>query len=773
MMPRSLVIVESPAKAKTINRYLGPDFVVEASMGHVRDLPKSTLGVDLEHDFAPKYVIIPERRKIVATLKKAAQECETVFLAADPDREGEAICWHLKELLEDSNRNVHRVLLHEITKKAVQEAFQNWLELDANKFKAQQTRRILDRLVGYLISPLLWKKIGRGLSAGRVQSVALRLICEREKEIKAFVTEEYWTISASLRASSPPDFKAALVKIDGKKARLGDGPAALQLVDRLKQTPFVLSGVEVRKKKKDPPPPYITSTLQQDGFRMLRFPVKKTMSLAQRLYEGLEIGERGQVGLITYMRTDSVRLSNEAVAWARQYISSRWSEAYLPATPHLFKSKKQAQDAHEAIRPTSPDLPPEALKPYLKKEEWNLYRLIWNRFIASQMSSAQLEETEFDIRAANCQFSAKGEVILHPGFLALALERKKERMAGEEGEEPEDEEAKTLPKASPGENLTLLGLEPKQNFTQPPPRYTEGSLVKELEAKGIGRPSTYAPIIATLQNRVYVIKEGSKFIPTELGLFVTDFLVQHFPDLMEFKFTALMEEELDRISEGEYDWLASLRGYYQRLEEDLQKGMETEGVKKTGIPVDEVCPQCGKPLVIKSGRFGRFKACSGYPDCQFKQSMVKKEAVLLEEKCPQCGSQLVQRRGRYGVFVACSDYPRCNYVKKERTDTGIPCPSGCGGTILQRKTRRGRFFFGCSLYPKCRFATWDEPVAQACPKCGKPLLLRKRRKDKPPVVRCWDEACDYTAEEKAPESSPAPSSNPDETGSPSSDPRPE
>jgi DNA topoisomerase-1 len=772
-MPRSLVIVESPAKAKTINRYLGPDFVVEPSMGHVRDLPKSSLGVDVEHDFAPKYVIIPERRKIVATLKKAAEECATVFLAADPDREGEAICWHLKELLEGTNRNIHRVLLHEITKKAVQEAFQNRLELDANKFKAQQTRRILDRLVGYLISPLLWKKIGRGLSAGRVQSIALRLICEREKEIKAFVAEEYWTISASLRASSPPDFKAVLVKIDGKKARLGDGPTALQLVERLKQTPFVLSGVEVREKKKDPPPPYITSTLQQDGFRMLRFPVKKTMSLAQRLYEGLEIGERGLVGLITYMRTDSVRLSNEAVAWARQYISSRWSEAYLPATPHLFKSRKQAQEAHEAIRPTSPDLPPEVVKPYLKKEEWNLYRLVWNRFIASQMSSAQLEETEFDIRAANCQFSAKGEVILHPGFLALALERKKERIAGEEEEETEAEEAKTLPQASPGEMLTLLGLEPKQNFTQPPPRYTEGSLVKELEAKGIGRPSTYAPIITTLQNRVYVVKEGGKFIPTELGLFVTDFLVQHFPDLMEFKFTALMEEELDRISEGEYDGLASLRGYYQRLEEDLKKGMETEGVKKTGIPVDEVCPQCGKPLVIKSGRFGRFKACSGYPDCQFKQSMVKKEAVLLEEKCPDCGSQLVQRRGRYGVFVACSDYPRCNYVKKERTDTGIPCPSGCGGTILQRKTRRGRYFFGCSLYPKCRFATWDEPVAQPCPKCGKPLLLRKRRKDKPPVVRCWDEACGYTAEEKEPETSPAPSSKPDETGSPPSDPRPE
>jgi DNA topoisomerase-1 len=772
-MPRSLVIVESPAKAKTINRYLGPDYVVEPSMGHIRDLPKNSLGVDLEHDFAPKYVVIPDRRKTVASIKKIARECEQVFLAADPDREGEAICWHLKELLGDSSRNVHRVLLHEITKKAVTEAFQHWLELDANKFRAQQTRRILDRLVGYLISPLLWKKIGRGLSAGRVQSVALRLICEREKDIKAFVAEEYWTIAAQLRASHPPDFRASLTKIDGKKARLGDGPSALQLVERLKQTPFVLNDIQVRQKKKDPPPPYITSTLQQDGFRLLRFTVKKTMSLAQRLYEGLEIGDRGLVGLITYMRTDSFRLAGEAVAWARQYVSSRWSPSYLPDTPRVFKSKKQVQDAHEAIRPTSPDLPPEAVKSYLKKDEWNLYRLIWNRFIASQMSSAQVEETEFDIRASNCQFSAKGEVILHPGFLALAQDQKKERKDDQEEEEPGEEEAKTLPKVAVGESLTLLGLEPKQNFTQPPARYTEGSLVKDLEAKGIGRPSTYAPIIATLQNRIYVIKESGKFIPTELGLFVTDFLVQHFPDLMEVKFTALLEEELDRISEGEYDWLTSLRGYYQRLEEDLKKGMDTEGVTKTGIPVDENCPQCGKPLVIKSGRFGRFKACSGYPDCKYKQSLVKKEAIPLDEKCPQCGSQLVQRRGRYGVFVACSDYPRCNYVKKERVDTGIPCPTGCGGTILQRKTRRGRSFFGCSLYPKCRFATWEEPVAQACPKCGKPLLLRKQRKNKPSLLRCWDDSCDYQAEEAAPENGPAPSPEKDSEGSPPSDSQPQ
>jgi DNA topoisomerase-1 len=772
-MPRSLVIVESPAKAKTINRYLGSDYVVEASMGHIRDLPKSSLGVDVEHDFAPKYVILPDRRKLVTALKKTARECEQVFLAADPDREGEAICWHLKELLEDSNRNVHRVLLHEITKKAVTEAFQNWLELDANKFRAQQTRRILDRLVGYLISPLLWKKVGRGLSAGRVQSIALRLICEREKEIKAFVSEEYWAIAANLRASNPPDFRASLIKIDGKKAKLGDGPSALQLVERLKQTPFVLNDIQVRQKKKDPPPPYITSTLQQDGFRLLRYPVRKTMSLAQRLYEGMEIGDRGLVGLITYMRTDSVRLSGEAVAWARQYISSRWSPSHLPDTPRVFKSRKQAQEAHEAIRPTSPDLPPEAVRSCLKKDEWNIYRLIWNRFIASQMSSAQVEETEFDIRASNCQFSAKGEVILHPGFLALAQDQKKERTADQDEEEAGEEEAKTMPKAAAGESLTLLGLEPKQNFTQPPARYTEGSLVKEMEAKGIGRPSTYAPIIATLQNRVYVVKESGKFIPTELGLYVTDFLVQHFPDLMEVKFTALLEEELDRISEGEYDWLTSLRGYYQRLEADLKKGMDTEGVAKTGIPVDENCPQCGKPLVIKSGRFGRFKACSGYPDCKFKQSMVKKEAIPLDEKCPQCNSQLVQRRGRYGAFIACSDYPRCNYVKKERVDTGIPCPTGCGGTILQRKTRRGRGFFGCSLYPKCGFATWEEPMAQACPKCGKPILLRKQRKNKPSVVRCWDEACDYKVEEAVPESGPPPPPKPDSDGSPPSDSRPE
>jgi len=770
-MPRSLVVVESPAKARTINRYLGPDYVVQPSMGHVRDLPKSSLGVDVENDFAPKYLVIPDRRKVVSALKKAAKENDEVILAADPDREGEAICWHLKELLGEANSNIHRVLLHEITRPAVIEAFKNKRDLDADKFKAQQTRRILDRLVGYLISPLLWKKIGRGLSAGRVQSIALRIICEREKEIKAFVAEEYWSVTAVLRASGPPDFRAALVKIDGRKARIPDGETAGRLVQRLRGTPFVLNDVVVREKKKDPPPPHITSTLQQEAFRLHRYPVRRTMALAQRLYEGLEIGERGLVGLITYMRTDSFRLSDEAVNGARSYISRRWSPDYLPEAPRVFKSRKKTQDAHEAIRPTSLDLPPEAVKPYLKREEFNIYRLVWNRFIACQMASARIEETEFDIRAAECQFAAKGEVILHPGFLALYEDQKKERArAAEEeaeknGEEidklPPEAEAKTLPKAVKGETLDLLDLESKQNFTQPPPRYTEGTLVKELEAKGIGRPSTYAPIIATIQNRVYVVKEGGKFIPTELGMFVTEYLVQHFPDLMDVQFTARMEEELDRISDGEYSWLESLTSYYQRLRADLDKGMEAEGVTRTGIPVEENCPECGKPLVIKSGRFGRFKACSGYPDCQFKKSLVKKEAILLEETCPKCGSRLVQKRGRYGFFVSCSEYPQCDYVKKkERVDTGIPCPAGCGGTLLQRTTRRGRVFYGCSLFPKCRFASWEEPLPRPCPRCGKPVLFRKQRKNKPPLIRCRDEACGYEIEEDLPAGEAGPPAEP-------------
>ncbi|MCX6575623.1 MAG: type I DNA topoisomerase [Candidatus Aminicenantes bacterium] len=735
-MDKSLVIVESPAKAKTINRYLGSNYIVKASMGHIRDLPKNKLGVDVAKNFEPHYVVIPERRKLVNELKKAAESAGAIILAADPDREGEAICWHLSALLEDANKDIYRVLLHEITKHGVEEAIQHMGKLDRNLFNAQQTRRILDRLVGYLISPLLWKKIGRGLSAGRVQSIALLLIVEREKEIRAFVQEEYWTILAHLEASNPPPFKASLAKIEGKKTKVPDGKTAAGIVEQLKGVDFILDKIKVREKKKEPPPPYITSTLQQDAFRLLHFPVRRTMSIAQKLYEGLPLGERGPVGLITYMRTDSVRVSNEAQAWARTYIEQRFSVHHVPAKPRIYKNKSQAQDAHEAVRPTSPELPPEVVKPFLKREEYSLYQLIWNRFLASHMSAANLEETEFQITAGlKYLFSAKGEVLKFDGYLALYPHR-------------ENGEKETLPAAQQGEKLKLLNLESKQSFTQPPSQYTEGSLVKELEAKGIGRPSTYAPIITTLQDRVYVVKDKGKFAPTDLGMFVTEFLVKNFSDLMEVKFTAQMEEELDRIEEGQQDWRDSLKRYYERLDRDLKQGMTIESVKGN-IPLDEKCPKCGRPLVLKSGKFGRFKACSGYPECKFKESMVKKEVTPLEEKCPVCGAQLVQRHGPYGAFVACSDYPKCKYIKKEQTDTGIACPTGCGGTILKRKTRRGRFFYGCSHFPKCRFATWDEPKVTPCPKCGKPFLLEKRSKKEGTYLHCWDEKCGYTEKPQA------------------------
>jgi len=730
-MQKSLVIVESPAKAHTINRFLGPGYVVRASMGHVRDLPKSSLGVDVQHDFAPQYVVIPDRKKTVTELQHAAQEAAAVILAADPDREGEAICWHLSALLQDANPNIRRVLLNEITKKAVEEAFEHQGTIDQDKIKAQQARRILDRLVGYLISPLLWRKIGKGLSAGRVQSIALRLICEREKEIRSFIVEEYWSIAAQLEAAAPPPFKASLVKLDGKKPKIGDGAGAQTLVDELKQVPFLLEDVKVQEKKRHPGPPYITSTLQQDGFRLLQFPVKKTMAVAQKLYEGLSIGERGLVGLITYMRTDSVRLSEGALAWSRKYIEAAYSKDYVPVHAHVFKNKRKAQDAHEAIRPTSPDLPPAAVKSYLRKDEYDLYILIWNRFIASQMSPAVVEETEFTIQAGRCQFKAKGEVVRFDGFYALYPGLIKD--------------TETLPPAQKGETLRVLGIESKQNFTQPPPRYTEGSLVKELEAKGIGRPSTYAPIISTIQDRTYVIKDKGKFVPTDLGMYVTDYLVAHFSDLMEVKFTARMEEELDRINEGERDWLEYMRQYYTLLTADLAKAGQSESVKGKGIPIEEKCPSCGQPLVIRDGRYGRFKACSGFPACTFKESLRKAETRNLEEICPTCGAQLVEKRGRYGLFVACSTYPKCKYIKKakaEKKETGIACPLGCGGMILERRTKRGRVFYGCSHFPKCRFATWDQPLNRPCPKCGQAVLLRKVRKSGT-TIYCRNDKCGF------------------------------
>ena len=727
-MAKHLVIVESPAKAKTINRYLGSEYIVKASVGHIRDLPKTKLGVDVEQNFAAEYKILPARKKVVEELQKAAGSCERVLLAADPDREGEAICWHLAAVLKDKNSNIFRMLLHEITRTGVMESIQSLQDLDQNKIKAQQTRRILDRLVGYGISPLLWKKVGRGLSAGRVQSIALRLICEREKEIKAFVSEEYWSIAALLEAGQPPPFKANLVKIDNNKIKIGQEAEALAAEAELKKLAYKLQDVQIKEKKRHPGPPYITSTLQQESYRLLRFPVKKTMFVAQRLYEGLEIGDRGLVGLITYMRTDSVRISDEALHKGREFISSQYSPEYLPSRARFYKNKKKAQDAHEAIRPTSFDLPPAALESYLDADTLRLYTLIWNRFLASQMNSALVEETDFDIRAGKYQLRSKGEVIKFDGFLKLYPQQLKEK--------------NILPPPAPGEELKLLELETKQNFTQPPPRYTEGSLVKELEARGIGRPSTYAPIISRLLNRDYVVREKGRFIPQELGLFLTDYLIEKFPDLMQFEFTAQLEEKLDLISEGQADGLDYLKSYYALLDKDLKQAEQDQGIKGKGIPSDEKCPECGKPQVIKEGRFGRFKACSGYPDCTFKQSLDKKEPQVLEEPCPDCGSALVVRQGRYGPFTACSNYPKCTYIKTEKKDTGIACPE-CKGTLIRRKTRKGKIFYGCSTFPKCKFATWDEPVSQPCPKCGRPFLLRKSPKNGSPYLYCSNKDCGY------------------------------
>ena len=727
-MDKKLVIVESPAKAKTVNRYLGSDFSVKASLGHIRDLPKNRMGVDIENEFKPEYKIIPGKKKVVSQLQNEAHKSESVLLAADPDREGEAICWHLSEVLKDHNRNIHRVLLHEITKNAVEDAFKKILSLDENKIKAQQARRILDRLVGYRISPLLWKKIGKGLSAGRVQSIALRLICEREKEINDFVPKEFWNIEASLRASSPPVFTANLVKIKGKKAKIGDGETAKKIITELEKTNFVLEDLKVKLKRKNPYPPYITSTLQQDSFRINKFPVRKTMMVAQKLYEGLEIGGRGLVGLITYMRTDSVRVSEVAIKQGRKYIERKYSKDYLSKTPKRFKNKKKAQDAHEAIRPTSFDLPPEKAKPYLNRDQFKVYSMIWNRFIASQMRPAEFEETVFEIKAGQYHFRSKGSVMKFKGFLAAYpnIKEKDER----------------LPEANKGETLELKKLNSEQKFTQPPPRYSEGTLVKELESKGIGRPSTYAPIISTIQGRDYVLKRKGRFIPTEVGIFVNDYLIDNFPDLMQYKFTAQLEEDLDLISEGEKSWQASIKAYNELLDKDLEKASQKQGVKAKGIPSEEKCPECGRPLVIKSGKYGKFKACSGFPDCRFKKSLNKKEAKPVDEKCPQCGSQLVLRHGRYGSFIACSNYPKCKYIKKEKKDTGIKCPE-CSGSIVMKKTKKGKIFYGCSNFPKCKFASWDEPVAKSCPECGRSIIFKKNLIKGKPYLYCGNKDCSY------------------------------
>jgi len=799
-MGKSLVIVESPAKAKTINRYLGPDYTVKASMGHVMDLPKKELGVDLDNHFKPKYIVIPNKKDTIQALKSAAKGTDAIYLAADPDREGEAICSHLRELLDSKKTKFYRVLFNEITREAIQEAFKHPQEIDFRRVDAQQARRVLDRLVGYQVSPLLWDKVKRGISAGRVQTVALRLIVEREREIQAFKKKEYWTIGAQLKGKNPPPFEARLMKFQGKDLEIPDQAAADQHRAALEKAGYAVQSVETRERRKYPVPPFITSKLQQEAVRKLYFSAKKAMMLAQKLYEGIDLGPEGSVGLITYMRTDSTRVAESALESVRAYIRKTYGDPYLPPDAVRYKTKKGAQDAHEAIRPTSMERSPEAVRSYLSPDEYKLYRLIWQRFVASQMNPAIFDQTTIEIAAGDYLLRATGSVEKFNGFRAVYEEGRDDKAA------EEDEEGKSrLPAVEQGEALRLLELLPEQHFTEPPPRYNEATLVKMLEEKGIGRPSTYATILSVIQNRDYVEKNQGRFFPTELGMVVNDLLVKSFADIFDVAYTARMEEELDEIEEGKLTWTKALEDFYKKFKKDLRlAGREMQDLKGEGIPTDvkcekcgkpmvirlgrngqfmactgypecdgtsdlppdlaakygsaappapevpeQTCEKCGKPMVLKRGRFGYFMACTGYPECRNTKKIIMKEGQatavsdqVLDEKCPECGGNLAIKHGRYGPFTACSNYPKCKYIKKQTL--GIACPEkGCTGEIVVRRAKRGTFY-GCSRYPECKFTSWDKPVAEPCPDCGSPILLEKFDKKSGSSSRhCLNESCHY------------------------------
>jgi DNA topoisomerase I len=764
---KSLVIVESPAKAKTINKILGSDFEVKASVGHVKDLPAEEIGVNVKRDFKPTYVIIPGKEKVIKELKKDAKKADRIYIATDPDREGEAIAAHIAEEIKDPKNpdKIFRVTFHEITAKSVKEAINNPGAINYDLVNAQQARRILDRLVGYNLSPFLWRKVRRGLSAGRVQSVAVRLIAEREREIAAFIKEEYWTIEALLtpeKQDSP--FTSRLYKykdtlvVDrdsekGNKFLITDAGTAGQVIADIEGREYYLARIDRKLKKRSPAPPFITSTIQQEAARRLRFPAKKTMMIAQQLYEGVELGAEGAVGLISYMRTDSFRTAPEAQQWARDFILRKFGKEYLPEKPPVYKSKKSAQDAHEAIRPTYEDKTPESVKSFLSKDQFNLYLLIWNRFIASQMEPAQLEQTTFIIcmrdngkEMQGSEFRTSGTVIKFPGFTALYTESK---------DDIEEEEGGLLPALTEGTILNKKEIKPIQHFTQPPPRYTEATLVKTLEEKGIGRPSTYASILSTIQDRKYVHKIETRFAPTELGVVVNDLLVEKFPELIDFNFTAGMENELDEIEQAKMNWVTVLKDFYIPFDMDLKAAAkDKERVKPEDIPTDITCEKCGKPMIIKWGRHGRFLACEGYPQCKNTRPLgddMKPQTVeetLTGETCDKCGAPMIMKTGRFGKFVACSKYPECKNTKP--VSTGVKCPLD-SGDIVERKSKRGKPFWSCNNYPDCTFALWYKPVAEECPKCKEHFMLEKRNKAGTVFHVCSKKECGYKAEIAQPE----------------------
>ena len=809
-MAKALVVVESPAKAKTINKYLGDDYKVVASMGHIRDLPKSKLGVDVDNDFKEEYESIGTRKKVIKELKDAAKDATEIYVATDPDREGEAIGWHLIQELGGKKKKIYRLTFNEITKKAVQDALLHPRNIDEKMVAAQRARRVLDRLVGYKISPLLWDKVRRGLSAGRVQSVALKLVCDREREIEKFVPEEFWNLFAELAGPQPPEFEAKLLKKDGETIRVGNEAQSNAVLSGLEGASWIVSSVATKERRRNAPPPFITSKLQQTA----RFPVKKTMMLAQQLYEGVDlsgIGADGTVGLITYMRTDSVRVSEEAVGAVREYIGATFGPDYLPEKANAFKTKSDAQDAHEAIRPTSMQFDPETVRTYLTQDQYSLYRLIWNRFVGSQMTASTFDETTVDITALAYVFRVKGTVPKFPGWMAtydVTADQPDAPETPAKTDKADDEEASTgvLPPLAEGDRLTLKRLRPEQKFTQPPPRFTEATLVKELEENGIGRPSTYASIIGVLQDRDYVNKIEGRFKPTTMGLMITDLLTKSFEDIIDVEYTRSLEEDLDKIEQGKTDYVKTLTEFYKKFKKDLARAAKEMQNLKEGVKTDEICDRCqspmlikvgrfgpfiacsaypectntreleksepesetgeeeiepcencGKPMVVKRGRFGQFLACTGYPECKTtrkliatKQGGVKaaKPDQILDEKCPRCGSNLVIKQGRFGEFTACTKYPECKYVKHKTT--GVVCPKDAdkGGEIVERKSKRGKVFFGCSNYPDCDFVLWNRPIVEPCPTCGAPFLVEKITKKHGRQLLCHNEACDYVRSEE-------------------------
>ena len=880
-MARSLVIVESPTKAKTINKYLGRDYIVKASYGHVMDLPRKEIGILLpgetrkkkkrktkagakesakkapkpipvtpETIFEPKLQIIAGKAKVINELRRAASTADAIFLAADPDREGEAISAHLKLVLskparftveeaEEPGKNgkngkrpeakakqkaekiaavraadpkkIFRVTFNEITQKAVKAAFDHAGQVNENLVDAQQARRVLDRIVGYKISPLLWDKVRRGLSAGRVQTVALRLIVEREQEIRAFVPKEYWTIHAMLEAGGPPAFEAKLVKYQGADVEVPNEAEAQKIVAACEAARWQVAAVTQKERRRYAPPPFTTSKLQQAAYNRLRYTAKRTMGIAQRLYEGVELGEEGSIALITYMRTDSVRVSADALAQVRELIPAAYGADYLPEKPNFYKSKKEAQEAHEAIRPTDVSRRPEDVRRYLDDDLFKLYQLIWQRFVASQMVPAVFDQTTIDISAGDYTFRASGSVEKFKGYLAVY-----QAATGDDDDADQNAEGSAaLPQVSEGQVVRLEKIRPEQHFTEPPPRYTEATLVRELEDKGIGRPSTYATIISTIVEREYVTKDQGRFTPTMLGERVSTLLVKSFADIFDVGFTAKLEEELDEIEEGKIDWRKSVSDFYKPFVEDLEKAEGEMASYKAGIPTGqkcekcgqgellerisrlgfflgcsrypecdyicdlafetqgeeveseagpEYCDNCGREMAVKRGQWGPFLACTGYPECKTTRRIVqgtrraRQPDQPLGENCPDCGQPLLLKHGRYGEFIGCSGYPKCKYIRSKTL--GIKCPK-CGvGEFVERRARKGRMrvFYGCSKYPECDFTTPHRPIAEPCPKCGAAFVVEKRTKNGPPVRACINEKCDWemvVQQDKPAEAEPA------------------